>query len=106
MGAPVNVVINFNHKCNKYRNSYGSEFVSLFMGTSGVKEVFNISRAVTRVVICENQCDARQMKLSRLRHGFKGRSSFEEKTYEVQLIFVAVLLKVINFKGIGRFKLT
>ena len=78
------------------------------MGTSGVKEVFNISRAVlvTRVVICENQCDARQMKLSRLRHGFKGRSSFEEKTYEVQLIFVAVLLKVINFKGIGRFKLT
>ena len=57
------------------------------MGTSGVKEIFNISRAVlvTRVVICENQCDARQMKLSRLRHGFKGRSSFEEKTYEVQL---------------------
>ena len=76
------------------------------MGTSGVKEVFNISRAVTRVVICENQCDARQMKLSRLRHGFKGRSSLEEKTYEVQLIFDAVLLKVINFKGIGRFKLT
>ena len=75
------------------------------MGTSGVKEV---SRAVlvTRVVICENQCDARQIKLSRLRHGFKGRSSFEEKTYEVQLIFVAVLLKVINFKGIRRFKLT
>ena len=38
------------------------------------------------------------MKLSRLRHGFKGRSSFEEKIYEVQLIFVAVLLKLYILK--------
>ena len=29
-------VINFNHKCNKYRNWYESEFVSIFMETSSV----------------------------------------------------------------------
>ena len=38
--------------------------------------------------------------------GFKVRSSFDEKINEVQPILVAVLLKVINFKGIGGFKLT
>lgn len=38
------------------------------------------------------------MKLSRLRHDFKGRSSFEEKIYEVQLIFVAVLLMLYILK--------